>query len=257
MKRTVLLLVLFATTAHNCSYAQNESVLYLALTGTMGIGNFGNADASYGHRLDWGLNRDSEKGGAGLGLGGNFGVWLGIPGSSGLKAGYDIAFTYTGMNADIKEYYDDYLDDVEDYMNNYATNMSNYKLKLPKYILAPFTFGLRYDFGPFDVSGGIGFSMNMITNMVEQWKDHSKKADAKVTYDVNMFSFAWRIGLGIRLSDEYSVMVSYYNLGTLKVSAKQSGYNYYTHKPMNVKEIKVGDITPTMLSLTIRKSFSM
>lgn len=198
--------------------AQNEGVGYFAINGLFATGDFGDADANYNSgRIRWGLVKEDKKGGAGFGIGLYLGVWPALPNVGGLKFGVDMMFSYWWMNSDIRDFYNDYEDDVND-----NTSIKNFELKLPHYVLLPFTFGLRYDIGAFHISGGLGYCLNMITNKEEEWKKGGKSHYNNVTYDVNMFSFAWRIGVGIKISDNTSLIASYYSMGTLKFKGEVS-----------------------------------
>lgn len=217
-------------------------LMYFALSYLKPTGSFADAEADYsGHRLRWGLMNKYDKGGAGWGLGVHMGVWFRPPAFKHAHFGYDIALTWCWMNSDIKDYYRRVDDDMSDYYN------SDFKTSLPHYFLAPFTFGSMLRFGKFNVSGGLGFSMNMVGNFTEEWREKGKDKEEWIHYEVNMFSFAWRVGIGVELSETCMLMLNYYSLGTLKIKGNSSSSSGSAMTDLD-------KIHPTMFSATLAYS---
>ena len=221
-----------------------QSQIYLNLSGAIPTGDF--ADGDY---PDWGLIYDDTEGGAGFGF--NAGLKIKIAtGVNGLWGMITLDGIYNGLNSDLREYFEDHIDE-------YESSYSDYSLKTPKYINIPVMGGVNYTynfnpkFGLF-AEAGLGANLRVITTGEEFQETSIKKDTYTKEYDPKV-SFAFQLGGGIELSKRFTIGIDYYNLGTAKVKGKEShkvkntngGSNSYSDK------FSLKRITPTIVMLRI------
>lgn len=187
-------------------------------------------------------------------------------------------FRYNGIKSDAKAYLTDIC--------NYLANLWGQQLidagehlqsstctldKTPAYINIPILAGARYSFNISDgmklfSEAGIGFNIRKITpwQMTGTQKyifsDYSENTWLKnvetFTYETSI-TFAFKIGVGIHLTEAISLSVNYYYLGSGDVSTKitaESSAEYVTPNTAS-QYMKLKTINPTMFVIKIGFTF--
>ena len=232
-----------------------QSTFTFKLGGSFPQGKFGD-----GNEYRWGLVDDAKQGGAGLGF--SVGAeWVqNVFGVEGLGVLLSVDAIYNGLNSDLNDFKDEIEKEYE--ANNHIVDYSFY---WPKYINIPVAVGLNYSYalnGNLSVfcNAGIGANMRIITPFVSSeevandFGDYGKEVwEIKdLTRFTPTFTFAWRIGAGIKINDKFSIGLDYYTLGDSKVKGETESteHEILSENPNEVsRDFKAGTINPTVLLL--------
>lgn len=227
-------------------FAQTD--LHLKLGAAIPVSNFAEGD-NQSFAL---LNEDTEAG-AGFGF------------TAGLKLNYNtkvkglgiiatVDGIYNGLNSEMK----DYLQDLADYYDSQFTR--DFSLKSPSYLNFPAMVGLCYTYNINKKTGiygeaALGANLRVITNMELSGKSENYKET--LTYNYNSaFSFAYQLGAGVNLTDKFSIGLSYYDLGSAKVTGKITDKKTYNSNTTNNSEkFKLKRVTPTLIMIRLGYKF--
>lgn len=210
MKKVVkTFLLAIALIASSNLFAQTN--VYLNLSGALPLGDFADSDDDKGCAL---FNEKMDEGGAGFGLNAGlklkFGIWKGL----GVIATMD--GIYNGLNAEMKEFFEDFEDELEE--------ADDYTFRKPKYINIPLMVGANYTYNissKFGVYGefATGANIRLITPFLMNFEEDDYEVNFSYNYKPAV-SFAWQMGAGIELAKHITLGFNYYNLGSAKVEAK-------------------------------------
>ena len=241
-KLCTLLMVAAMTIAGGQLFAQTN--VYLNLSGAIPTGDFADGDEN-----DWGLSTEDTEGGAGMGFGLGFKFKF-ATGVNGLSALFMFDGIYNGLNSDLRDYFEEQIEDGEDYYKEYS-------LITPKHINIPVMGGVNYtyDFNPkFGIfaQAGLGPDLHIVTKMERYSESSSVKTTRTVEYDPQI-SLAYQLGAGIEISKRITIGIDYYNLGKAKVKGKISYKTKHTNggTDSGSDKLSLKRITPTMVMLRI------
>lgn len=122
--------------------------------------------------------------------------------------------------------------------------------------------GLNYSYalnGTLSVFGnaGIGANVRIITPFVTEYEYENESAEAEYKYTDSFtpaVTLSWRIGVGMKVNDIFSISLEYYALGDSKVKGKHESTVYYSTSGDHTEDssnFKYGKINPTMLLLRL------
>ena len=198
------------------------------------------------------LNEDTE-GGAGFGF--TAGVKLNFHTKvKGLGVIATVDGIFNGLNAEMR----DYLNDLYDHYDSQFTR--EFSLTSPKYLNFPVMVGLNYTY---DINPKVGIygeaalggNLRVVTNLVMTGRNDSYKEVLTYSYN-SAFGFAFQLGAGVNLSDKFSIGLSYYNLGSAKVSGKVTDKQTYNSNTTNNSEkFKLKRVTPSMIMIRLAYKF--
>ena len=250
MTKKVLFFMAFVAMMVGGAFAQSSFTLKLGASFPQG--KFGEGDKNR-----WGLSSNDKRGGAGTGFSVG-GEWVkAVSGVEGLGVLFSVDAIYNGLNSDIKDAVDELEEELED-----DNSISDYSIYKPSYINIPLMVGLNYSYalnGTLSVFGnaGIGANVRIITPAVEEYVYENESAEAEYKY-TNSFTpavtLSWRIGVGMKVNDKFSISLEYYVLGDSKVKGKYESTSYYSttgNHSENSYDFKYGKINPTMLLLRL------
>ena len=237
-------LVVIAVALFASSQLFGQTNVYLNLSGVVPTGDFADGDED-----GWGLITEDKEGGAGFGL--NVGMKFNIAtGVNGLRAMITMDAIYNGLNSELRDLFEDEVDDAEDAYKDYS-------LKTPKHINVPIMGGVNYTYNFNDKLGlfaeaGVGADFHLITKMEEYIETSSYKRTSTIEYDPQI-SMAYMFGAGVELSKRVTVGIDYYNLGKAKVKGEESYKVKYTDGGSNSDSDKFSlkRINPTMVMLRV------
>ena len=225
-----------------------QTNVYLNLGGVIPTGDFADGDET-GFGL---VSEDFTEGGAGMG----FAAGLKFKFNTGLK-GLGVILSldgiYNGLNADVRDLFEDFETELEEEYNDFS-------LKTPKYLNIPLMVGANYTYGINSKIGvygeaGLGANFRYITNFGMEVKEAGNKASIKYEYDPAL-TFAYQLGAGLEINEKITVGVNFYNLGNGKVSGKvkyKESYNGVSDS--DSEKFKYKRVTPTMVMLRIGFKF--
>lgn len=209
MKARKLFAILMVALSVTTISAQ-EKIVY----GGIGLpnGKFGGDDS---RELVW--PSGGKEGGAALGL--NVGFKFMQPISPELSWFVSGDVFYNGLHSDIKDDIDDAYDDVE---------------KMPAYINVPVMGGVNYSIAELGTGvtlwaeAGLGLNFRYISDFSVSNKGtttiggttYDAKDEVNFSFDTK-FMVAYQIGAGVKINDQFTIGLNYYNLGSDKIS-----YNY-------------------------------
>lgn len=211
----LVVIMLFA-----CGSAKAQTQTYLNLGLSVPTGKFAEGDED-----GFALLTESKEGGAGVGA--NLGLkWKFPTKAKGLGILLSVDGIYNGLNNDIKDLFEELVDEYED-------EGADVTLRKPNYINVPVMLGLNYCYEASDNIGiygeaGIGLDARFITNfrleLEESGNDpyygrYSYEETLKFEYDPAV-SFAFQLGAGILINNRFTIGVNLYNLGSAKVKGK-------------------------------------
>ena len=232
------------TIAGSQLFAQTN--VYLHLSGAIPTGDFADGDEN-----DWGLSlsTDATEGGAGLGFNAGFKFNI-ATGVNGLRAMITIDGIYNGLNSDLRDYFDDLIENGED-------NYKEFSLTTPKHVNIPVMGGVNYTyafspkFGIF-AQAGLGPDLHIVTKMERYTESSTTKTTRTVEYDPQI-SLAYQLGAGIEISKRITIGIDYYNLGKAKVKGKTSYKTKYTNggTESDSDKFSLKRIAPTMVMLRV------
>ena len=242
-KTMIVAVLLFASSQ---LFAQTD--VYLNLGGAIPTGDFADGDET-GFGL---VSGDFTEGGAGMG----FTAGLKFKFNTGLK-GLGVILSldgiYNGLNADVRDLFEEAENELEEDYNDFS-------LKTPKYLNVPLMVGANYTYdinSKIGVYGeaGLGCNFRYITNFGMEVKEAGNKASIVYEY-APTFSFAYQLGAGIEINEKITVGASFYNLGNGKVSGKVKYKESYNGSSTSDSEkFKYKRVTPTMVMLRVGFKF--
>lgn len=229
-----------------------QTNVYVNLGAAIPVGDF-----AAGDEQSFALLTDDTEAGAG------FGFTVGAKVKFGTKArGLGIIATldgiYNGLNSDMK----DYLEDLGDYYDSQFSK--DFSLKTPKYFNLPVMVGANYTYAINNKMGiygeaALGVNLRAITNLELEGKTDYYGSTYKVseTYNYNTaFSFAYQVGAGVNLTNKLCLGISFYSLGSSKVSGKHSVKETYDYNTENASEkFKFKRINPALVMLRLGYKF--
>lgn len=253
MKKTLLAMVMLSMLGMGAVEAQGH--FSLRLGGNFPTGKFADAsgDFSSGNPINWGLQDNSKKGGAGIGVivGGQF--KYDIASVKGLGVLVSVDGMYNSLNSDVTDYYDDMVDALDN-------STTEFSVTLPTYFNIPIMAGLGYTLKATNnisvfAEAALGANIRIITNYVETSYTSMTNYEVIATSEYNTATtFAYRLGAGIMLNEKYSISVDYYSLGMAK--AEGTAYTEINGKEQsNAPKFKAGKITPANVAIRFGINF--
>jgi opacity protein-like surface antigen len=182
-----------------CINAQIKSEFSLGLA--MPVGNFSGDD------INKFVYEGGKEGGAGTGF--QIGYKILSPLSvNGLYWTLGANVIYNDLNGDIKEEFEDDLEDADSY-------------SLPKYLNIPVLAGVQYErsiTNNLSVYGEVGIGVNFlkITNLSYEYSENGYEEEFSQSFNLAT-GFGYKIGAGIVINSKYTVGLSYLGLGSHKV----------------------------------------
>ena len=221
-----------------------QTNVFMNFAGAFPSGEFADGDDS-----SFGLITNDSEGGAGLGF--NAGLKINVPVSvKGLSVMISLDGIYNGLNSELKEYFEDYVDTHE-------SNYDEYIFKKPQYINVPVMAGLNYTYRFNDQIGlfaeaGLGPNLRIITKMEEYKETATYKTEDTRQYDPKI-SLAYQFGGGLEFNRRFIVGLSFYNLGSSKVKGKDIEKIKYKAGSSNTDTDKFSlkRVQPTILLLRL------
>lgn len=216
--RSLSLFAVLAVYVMNCAEAQTKFSIHIG--GSLPFGKYADYSLSPSSTPDgsdiiaW--NVKTDKAGASMGL--NLGAKLrfNIPSIKGLGIITTADFFFNPSNKKIQDSFEDYL--VVLCAQNSA---NNYNFSTPKYFNIPILLGLNYEqslgakvkvYG----EGSAGINIGMISSLEMNFYKQDFTFVSDFEYE-NQYSFAFQVGAGVLLSNQLSLGVHYYNLGSQRV----------------------------------------
>ena len=216
--RSLSLFALLAIYVINCAEAQTKFSIHVG--GSLPFGKYADYSLSPSSTPDgsdiiaW--NVKTEKAGAAMGL--NLGVKLrfNLPSIKGLGIITTADFFFYPSNKDIRDSFEDYIEVLCS-----QNSVNSYNFSTPKYFNIPILLGLNYELSLGDKvkvygEGGAGVNIGMISSLEMNFNEQDFTFVSGFEYK-NQYSFAFQVGVGVLLSDQLSLGVHYYNLGSQSV----------------------------------------
>lgn len=225
--------------------AQTEYSVHFG--GILPNGDFAKSRASDRADVIW-LGDGSKKGGAGIGV--DLGVKLKSNFASieglGFIATADVFFN--GNNSDVKEYKEDVIDEFDDFDDcNYV---------LPKWLNIPIMAGLNYEAElKKDLDLWTEFALGANIGKLTSDKLYAEESGYEISYIYKYeltFSLAYQLGVGVKLSDKFSLGLHYYSLGDRKIKGE---YIIDDDGDEDSDDFNFKSINPTMLTFRIGYCF--
>ena len=244
MKR-LFTLIIAATLMFTGSQLFAQTNVYLNLSGALPTGDFADGDED-----EWGLFTEDNEGGAGLGF--NIGIKFNIAtGVNGLRALISIDGIYNGLNSDLRDAFEDAIEDGEDYYKDFSLITPKY-INIPVMAGANYTYNINNKFGLF-AEAGLGPNLRIITKCEEYTETDYSKTTYTREYEPKV-SLAYQFGAGIELSKRVTLGVNFYNLGSAKVKYEWKNKVKYTNGNSPVSsddKDSLKRITPTIIMLRV------
>lgn len=216
IKRIALLIIVILGT--NCVKAQTDFSIHLG--GALPLGSYAesqdtpNSLQNGDYIIAW--NTKTNKAGAALGL--NFGAKLrfNLPAIKGLGVIATADLFFNPSNKEARDWGEDYWMIL---MENF--NVKNYDINIPKYINIPIMLGLNYEYNIKDNvkiwgEGGVGLNICIITDLIMKASEYDYEFLAEINYD-NQYTLGFQLGAGVLLSEQLSIGLHYYNLGSQRI----------------------------------------
>lgn len=203
-----------------CGALSAQTQTYLNLGLSLPTGDFAEGDENSFALID-----RTKEGGAGIGA--NLGFkWKFPTKAKGLGVLLSVDGIYNGLNQDVKDFFDDLVDE-------YEYDGADVTLRKPNYINVPVLVGLNYCYDASDNIGiygevGIGLDARFITKLKLEleasgydsyYGRYSYEETVKYKYDPAV-AFAFQLGAGIVINNRFTLGVNLYNLGSSKVKGK-------------------------------------
>ena len=229
-----------------------QTNVYLNLGGAIPTGDFADGDES-GFAL---VSGDFTEGGAGMG----FTAGLKFKFNTGLK-GLGVILSldgiYNGLNADVRDFFEDVENEWDDDFNDFSMRTPKY-LNVPLMVGANYTYDINQKLGIYG-EAGLGANFRYITKLEldgkETYQGETYKVNVAVEYDPT-FTFAYQLGAGIEINKSMTVGVNFYNLGAGKVSGKMKEKESYNgSSETDSEKFKYKRVTPTMVMLRVGFKF--
>ena len=253
MKKTTILVALVALLGMGASQAQSH--FSLRFGGLFPSGKYADASGDYssGNGLNWGLDDNSKKGGAGIGATVGAQFRYDIASVKGLGVLLSVDGMYNSLNSDVRDYYADMVDDLDN-------NVTEFSVTLPCYINIPIMAGIGYtldatpNLGVF-AEAALGANIRIITNEVQTSYTPSTNYERIGTYTYETATtFAFRLGAGVLINKKFSIGVDYYGLGMAKAQGTTIT-EINGQEQSNAPKFKAGKITPTNIALRFGINF--
>ena len=256
--------VLFALllTAGGCRQASAQ--LYVNIHGGMTLPQGYYADSRMSDH-EWMLAQGHQmKVGAGRGWAAGIELSYAMPFHTNLEAVVSSEFMQSGVNRDVKDYYE------QVYALRYS-QCSQYEMTLPRFRNVPVLAGVRYCYPLtklFDFYGEAmaGLNIRMISDWTLAFTDGNWTAvDGQEFADYNNVkicryntatTFAFRLGAGVLINKMVSVGASFNMLGRAPLSWEQdelTRYSIYTEvrENHNTNQIDYFSFNPTLVAVTV------
>lgn len=255
IKRIALLIIVILGT--NCVKAQTDFSIHLG--GALPLGSYAesqdtpNSLQNGDYVIAW--NTKTNKAGAALGL--NLGAKLSfnLPTIKGLGVIATTDFFFNPSNKEASDCFEDYWMIL---MENF--NVKNYDINIPKYINIPIMLGLNYEYNIKDNvkiwgEGGVGLNIGIITDLIMEASEYDYEFLAKINYD-NQYTLGFQLGAGVLLSEQLSIGLHYYNLGSQRIEGimKYTSTSDYGVEGDRVRG-SLDRINPNMLTLRLGYHF--
>lgn len=255
IKRIALLIIVILGT--NCVKAQTDFSIHLG--GALPLGSYAesqdtpNSLQNGDYVIAW--NTKTNKAGAALGL--NLGAKLSfnLPTIKGLGVIATADLFFNPSNKEARDCFEDYWMIL---MENF--NVKNYDISIPKYINIPIMLGLNYGFNIKDNvkiwgEGGVGLNIGIITDLIMEASEYDYEFLAEINYD-NQYTLGFQLGAGVLLSEQLSIGLHYYNLGSQRIEGimKYTSTSDYGVEGDRVRG-SLDRINPNMLTLRLGYHF--
>lgn len=216
--RSVVVLAVIAILGMNCVIAQTKFSLHIG--GSFPLGSYADCQDSPNslqngdYIIAW--NTKTDKAGAALGL--NLGAKLrfNLPAIKGLGVIATTDLFFNPSNKEARDFSEDYWMIVCENLN-----VKNYDINIPKYINVPIMLGLNYEYNIKDYvkiwgEGAGGLNIGIITDLIMEASEYDYRFVSEINYD-NQYTFAFQLGAGVLISEQLSVGLHYYNLGSQRI----------------------------------------
>lgn len=258
MKSIKLLLVILAFVL-GCGVLSAQTQTYLNLGLSLPTGDFADGDENEFAPLG-----ESKEGGAGIGA--NLGFkWVFPTKAKGLGILLSLDGIYNGLNQDVKDAFDDMVDEYEE-------EGADVTLRKPNYINVPLMLGVNYCYEASDNFGiygeaGLGLDARFITkfNLELEASGYDYYGDRysleeTVTYKYDpAVAFAFQLGAGVLINKRFTIGVNLYNLGSSKIKGKYTDKykeyydgEYYSESEKENFKYKTLSTTMVLLRFGIR-----
>lgn len=216
IKRIALLIIVIL--GKNCVKAQTDFSIHLG--GALPLGSYADSqdipnsfqDGNY--EIAW--NTKTNKAGAALGL--NLGAKLrfNLPAIKGLGVIATADLFFNPSNKEARDFFEDYMMVT---MENIG--IRKYDISIPKYINIPIMLGLNYEYNIKDNvkiwgEGGVGLNIGIITDLTMEASEYDYEFLSEFNYD-NQYTLGFQLGAGVLLSEQLSIGLHYYNLGSQRI----------------------------------------
>jgi hypothetical protein len=264
--RTFVLVAVLAIFGMNQSKAQADFSIHVGMASP--LGSFADSRAQKG-LVAW--QDKTDRAGAGLGFDAGMKFRFKVPAVKGLGIIATADLFYNGANSDVKDWAQDFVDEQLDY-----SNVDEFSLTLPKYVNIPVMIGANYEYkvangiklwGEF----GLGVNFGMITDLVlygsgdDYFYEYDEYGNqyfidgeelTRYSYETNT-SFAYQIGAGIMLANQFSIGLHYYALGSQKVKGEASHEEIYEYGDDYFEDEKftLRTINPAMFTIRLGYHF--
>lgn len=255
IKRIALLIIVILGT--NCVKAQTDFSIHLG--GALPLGSYAesqdtpNSLQNGDYVIAW--NTKTNKAGAALGL--NFGAKLrfNLPAIKGLGIIATTDLFFNPSNKEARDFFEDYMMVT---MENIG--IRKYDISIPKYINIPIMLGLNYEYNIKDNvkiwgEGGVGLNIGIITDLTMEASEYDWRYLAEINYD-NQYTLGFQLGAGVLLSEQLSIGLHYYNLGSQRIEGIMKYTSTSDYGAEGDRAIVSFDrINPNMLTLRLGYHF--
>lgn len=223
--RSVVVLAVVAILGMNCVIAQTKFSLHIG--GSFPLGSYADCQDSPNslqngdYIIAW--NTKTDKAGAALGL--NLGAKLrfNLPAIKGLGVIVTTDLFFNPSNKEARDFFEDYMTVTWENIG-----IKKYGINIPKYINIPIMLGVNYEYNVKNNvkiwgEGALGLNIGVITSFKANYSYYDLEFLSEINYD-NQHTFAFQLGVGTLLSEQLSIGLHYYNLGSQEVE----GLSRYT-----------------------------
>lgn len=241
------------------NYVEAQTKFSIHLGGSFPFGKYADYSLSSSSIPDgndiiaWNIKTDK----AGATMGFDFGAKLrfNLPTIKGLGIIATADFIFNPSNKEIQDSFEDYI-----ILFCAQNSVSNYDFSVPKYINIPVMLGLNYEYtfaNNVKIYGdaGVGVNIGMISGLEMNFSEQDFKFVYNIDYE-NQYSFAFQVGIGVLLSEQLSLGVHYYNLGSQKVKGDiKYRATWYGGGESERGNFAFGRINPNMITLRLGYHF--
>lgn len=259
MKRKIKRIALLIIVILGTNYVKAQTDFSIHLGGAFPLGSYAESQDTPNSLQDgdyviaW--NTKTNKAGAALGL--NLGAKLrfNLPTIKGLGVIATTDFFFNPSNKEARDCCEDYWMIL---MENF--NVKNYDISIPKYINIPIMLGLNYEYNIKDNvkiwgEGGVGLNIGIITDLTMKASEYDYEFLAEINYD-NQYTLGFQLGAGVLLSEQLSIGLHYYNLGSQRIEGIMKYTSTSDYGAEGDRAIVSFDrINPNMLTLRLGYHF--